>query len=311
MNGNQIFKETELLHNDRIVLGHGNGFQVIIPKHTDKTNNSGELQFGAVMNDRLQSDTPEAKNIRRYLKELEERIGAARVKRFVILFAQMLDWIDEANMYSKFRYEKDPKPQNDVYFNLEIITDILDYEEDEPEFAVRMRKKSDNSVIYLWDFEKFKEKVEMMADWYEGMKEGAPDAEGDHPTDPWIDAPSPEEEAEQRATIISMLQDRIDRIDRLLTKDKAKFDKDQIQIFEKQKERLKKLLKDVTKEAEINDNLDDVGDEDDLDRRIEFLRRHNKQFGDELQKVLDRINAIKENANSQGTQKNSSSCVIF
>jgi hypothetical protein len=263
------------------------------------------------MNDRLQSNTPEAKNIRRYLKELEGRIGKTRVKKFVPLFAQMLDWIDEANMFSDFRYKKDPKPQNNVYFNLEIMTDILDYEEDEPEFAVRMRNKADKSVIYLWDFEKFKERVEMMADWYEGMKEGSTDAESDHPTDPWIDAPSPEEEAEQRTVIIGMLHDRIDRIDRLLTESKVKFEREQIQIFERQKERLKKLLKEVTEEADIQDDMGNAGDEEDLDQRILFLRRHNQQFGDELQKVLEKINAIKENANSEGKQKKSSSCVIF
>jgi len=38
------------------------------------------------MKDRLDSDTPLTNNIRKYLKELEGRIGVEKAKVFVVLF---------------------------------------------------------------------------------------------------------------------------------------------------------------------------------------------------------------------------------
>lgn len=88
-----------------------------------------------------------------------------------MIFAEALDLIDEANEYSAFRYQHFPIPQNNVYFTLEIMVDIMDYQDDDPEFAIRMRDKASNDVIYLWDFEKFKDRVEMMAEYYDDLKD--------------------------------------------------------------------------------------------------------------------------------------------
>ena len=55
------------------------------------------------MKDRLNSDTPLTNNIWKYIKELESRISAENVKKFVLLFEQGLDDLDEANTYTELR----------------------------------------------------------------------------------------------------------------------------------------------------------------------------------------------------------------
>ena len=57
------------------------------------------------MKDRLNSDTPLTNNIWKYIKELESRISAENVKKFVLLFEQGLDDLDEANEYTNLWIE--------------------------------------------------------------------------------------------------------------------------------------------------------------------------------------------------------------
>lgn len=186
VNGSLLVGSKQLNHSDRLVFGHGNAWKVMIPKLKDEIQEEDHLSYGDVMVDRLNSDTPEARNMKKYLSECEQRIGAEKTKKFVMIFAEILDLIDEANMYSEARYEHNPIPANKVYFTLEVMVDIMDYQEDDPEFAIRMRNKDTDEVIHLWDYEKFVERVEMMAEYYSDLKDDG-ELNHEYPFDPWLD----------------------------------------------------------------------------------------------------------------------------
>ena len=138
------------------------------------------------MTDRLNSNTPETNNIKKYLAELASRLGEEKAMKFTEMFAKALDELDEANMYSDFRYKKFPEDKNNVKFTLEVMVDINDYAEDDPELAVRCRHKEKGDVIFLWSYEKFLERLDLMRDWYDDAgDDGIINRE--RFVDPWMD----------------------------------------------------------------------------------------------------------------------------
>ena len=188
VNGQFTTGETELKHNQRVVIGHGNAFKVIIPKKADEAPEEDESlgAYGSVMSDRLNSDNPLTNNIKRFLNDLDHRCGREMMQKFSAIFAQALDTLDEVNEITKYRYEKFPKPENNVYFTLEVMIDILDYEEDEPELAVRCRDKVTDEVLFLWPFEKLLQRLTMMQDWYDDMEDDGI-LNRERFCDPWLD----------------------------------------------------------------------------------------------------------------------------
>lgn len=151
VNGKQIFEKTQLNHLDRIIFGHGNSFKVVIGNDPNKGMVQSEASdYNSILQDRLSNDTPEAKNMRKYLEEMRERIGEKKAMQFVRTFQQALDELDEANEYSKARYTAFPLDKNNVFFTIEVMIDIKDYEDDDPEIAIRCRHKRTNQVLYLW-----------------------------------------------------------------------------------------------------------------------------------------------------------------
>lgn len=147
---------------------------------------SQSLDYSNIRFDRLNSMTTEANSTAQFLRELKDRIGSQKAKIFSETFAEALDLIDEANEYSKFRYSKLPDPRNDVFFSIEVIENVMDYMNDEPALAVKMCNHQLNKDIYLWDYNKFKERVEMMLDWYNDMT-GNQTTEKEKYFDPWTD----------------------------------------------------------------------------------------------------------------------------
>ena len=49
--------------------------------------------------------------------------------------------MDEANEYTTTRYKLKPKKEYNVYFSLEVMVDVMNYEKDDPELAYRCRDK--------------------------------------------------------------------------------------------------------------------------------------------------------------------------
>jgi hypothetical protein len=66
------------------------------------------------------------------------------------------------------------------------MVDILTYETDDPEIAIRCRHARSNEVLFLWSYEKFMQRINMMREWYADlMDDGIINRE--HPVDPWSD----------------------------------------------------------------------------------------------------------------------------
>ena len=111
---------------------------------------------------------------------MRERVGENKARSFANLFSEALDLVDEANEYSKYRYHHFKNKDFKIYFTIEVMIDLMSYEDDDPEIAIRMRYKDTGNfinhsyiddVITLWDYEKFKQRVEMMNEWYTDILE--------------------------------------------------------------------------------------------------------------------------------------------
>jgi hypothetical protein len=83
VNGNVILGKTELHHLDRLVVGHGNAFKVMIPTQGGSVPKSAEvMDYNQIMKDRLNSNETEAKNLRRFLEETRDRLGEKKSEKF-------------------------------------------------------------------------------------------------------------------------------------------------------------------------------------------------------------------------------------
>ena len=223
VNGKQIYNKTELKHLDRLVLGHGNAFKVIIPLHKGSSAQAEVVHdYTSILEDRLSNDTPEAKNMRKYLEEMRERLGEKKGLQFVTMFEQALDQLDEANEYSKARYLAFPLDKNYVIFTIEIMIDIKAYQEDDPEIAIRCRNRRTNEVLFLWSYEKFKEKVNQMSQWYADLKDDGVLSK-DHTIDPWIDI-SDEDIKKKVEEQKGMVSDKIKKLKSRLKEEQDKLD---------------------------------------------------------------------------------------
>lgn len=76
--------------------------------------------------------------------------------------------------------------KNDLYFTMEVMIDVEKYETDDPEIAIRCRHRRTNDVLYLWSYEKFKQRLELMAEWYSDIMDDG-EINREHPIDPWSD----------------------------------------------------------------------------------------------------------------------------
>ena len=90
-----------------------------------------------ILRDRLSNDTPKAKNMRKFLEVIKQRLGKQKSFKFVYLFQEALDLLDEANEYIKARYLAFPLDRNFVIFTIEVMVDIQAYDVDDPEIAIR------------------------------------------------------------------------------------------------------------------------------------------------------------------------------
>ena len=90
------------------------------------------------------------------------------------------------NEITKARYVAFKSDRNYVHFTMEIMFDVIHYEEDDPEIAIRNRNSRNNTVMFIWSYEKFIERLELMREWYADlMDDGIINRE--HPIDPWSD----------------------------------------------------------------------------------------------------------------------------
>ena len=89
VNGCLVLDSKKLRHCDRLVFGHGTAWKIMIPNFKDDgAEHSLSLDYSDIMYDRLQSNAAQPTNTRKYLRELQERLGTKDTKRFADLFAK-------------------------------------------------------------------------------------------------------------------------------------------------------------------------------------------------------------------------------
>ena len=79
------------------------------------------------MDDRLNSDSAEAKNVKIFLQELQQRLDKGTFAKFLDKFKNTYDDVDEANDYTVFRYKKYPLKSKNIHFRVNVIIDIHNY----------------------------------------------------------------------------------------------------------------------------------------------------------------------------------------
>lgn len=93
VNGLNITSKKQIKHLDRITLGHANTFKLIIPGQKLDILNT-VARYGQFLDDRLNSDTTEAKNTKIFLQELEHRLDKNTFSRFLEKFKGAINDID-------------------------------------------------------------------------------------------------------------------------------------------------------------------------------------------------------------------------
>lgn len=116
-----------------------------------------------------------------------------------------------------------PLDKNYLYFKLKIMVDITDYEQDIPEFSFVCKHKKSEKSIFLWSNDKFKLRLELMADWYEDLRDGGT-LNKEHIFDPWLEIS--DEEIKQNA------EDQNDDTGNKLSKLKEKLEEEKSKLQE-------------------------------------------------------------------------------
>lgn len=264
-----------------------------------------ENEYEAIMKDRLNSDTPLTNNIKKYLKELLMRIGPEQQKKFVFAFEKGLDDLDEANEYTAHRYKLKPKKENNVYFSIEVMVDVMNYEKDDPELAFRCRDKQTNEVLFLWSHEKFLDRLELMRDWYSDiMDDGVSNRE--RFIDPWIDV-STQEEVDNQLNNEEVIKDQIQKLKKLI-----KECEEQEKVLSKKKDKIKKEINAILeKKPTVPDQQEMTMIERVKNRqpdKVEYVtkslhdvaplldvRGNRKKYEKDLKKLEKELEVIKEN----------------
>ncbi len=123
-------------------------------------------QYGEFLDDRLSDDTPQSKNTKIFLKELEQRLGKGDFARFLDKFKSFYHDVDEANLYTSFRYKKYPLSDRNIYFRINTILDIQNYTKSIPKLIILCAHKDTNETQYIWSENKFQARLGAMETWY-------------------------------------------------------------------------------------------------------------------------------------------------
>ena len=98
-------------------------------------------KYGEFLDDRLNSDSLEAKNVKVFLQELQQRLDKASFAKFLENFKNTYDDVDEANDYTVFRYKKYPLKSRNIHFRVNVIIDIHNYTKGVPSLIILCEHK--------------------------------------------------------------------------------------------------------------------------------------------------------------------------
>ena len=98
VNGTLTTKKRELKHLDRVTLGHANHFKLIIPGMTAgddmRQSMTSAGQFGQYIDDKLSANTIEAKSMKQFLVQMQQRLDKHLFGKFLENFKNILEDID-------------------------------------------------------------------------------------------------------------------------------------------------------------------------------------------------------------------------
>ena len=178
------------------------------------------------------------------------------------------------NEITKARYVAFKTDRNYVHFTMEIMFDVINYSEDDPEIAIRNRNSRSNEVMFIWSYEKFVERLELMREWYADlMDDGIINRE--HPIDPWSDIN--DEEIKRR--IEEQKSADAERLEKLKSK---------LEDILKEKDVLDQEIQDILKDIESR-----VGDSDKdfISQYIEIMILGRPPRDDEKE-MLEKMKAL-------------------
>lgn len=159
VNGALTTRKSELSHLDRITLGHANNFKLIIPGKgavdAMRMSMAGVGKYGEYLDDKLAANTIEAKSMKQFLKELEQRLERPIFVKFLEKFKNVFEDVDEANEYTFHRYRKFPLKNKNVSYRINVVIDIENYMKGIPQLIVLCEHKETKEVLYVWSEEKF------------------------------------------------------------------------------------------------------------------------------------------------------------
>jgi len=147
LNGKRVTEETEMKHQDRLILGHAFALKVVVPLSAAKLK-LRQTQAGqtAVMDtdasleqalDEIEDLTSNAfQHLRKYVDDLRLRVGDDAASAFIQEVHRSAPLVDEAN-----RITKEVRPGS-IQFQLQVLTDLWSPDTNTPEFVVAVLQKS-------------------------------------------------------------------------------------------------------------------------------------------------------------------------
>ena len=187
VNGSVVTEKKILKHLDRITLGHANMFKLVIPGGQVNILQS-IARYGQFLDNRLNSDSAEAKNTKVFLEELEHRIDKDNFAKFLDNYQNVMNDIDEANDYTVFRYKKYPLSTRNLSFRINAIVDIDNYLKGCPSLIILCEQKDTKEIEFVWSEEKFQTRLADMQSWYSDVSGGNQTESSFYEFDPWFDA---------------------------------------------------------------------------------------------------------------------------
>lgn len=183
VNGRAPPVQCELLHMDRLIIGHAFCFKVVVPlqKGTDYGKSRAatkvtreDVGMDDVLAEVVREDAPEWIEVRAMLDSIQDRIGLTRVQEFLIGFTRMFPLVEEVNLITQ-----EVRPLDRLRFQLEVASDIKTFSHDQPELIVRMYREERGGreeLLGVMELEDFVDRVDAIREIYDNFKQEGPSA---------------------------------------------------------------------------------------------------------------------------------------
>ena len=142
-------------------------------------------QFGEYIDDKISANTIEAKSMKQFLVDLQQRLDKHNFAKYLEKFRTTFNDVDEMNQYTFQRYRKFPLKSKNVHFRLKTVIDIENYMKGVPELLIVCEHKETKEPLFAWTQEKFQDRLADMQDWYVGSNQVNSSIDS-HDFDPWF-----------------------------------------------------------------------------------------------------------------------------